>query len=101
MNMKVLLSIIILAALILSLTYIPKERKNEENVTTTVKPEKYCLSDEDCVPAQCCHPTDCVNKAYRPNCKGIICTMECRPGTMDCGQGYCACVENECKAIIK
>jgi hypothetical protein len=56
--------------------------------------------NEDCVPASCCHPTDCVNIANKQDCKGIMCTMECKPGTMDCGQGYCDCVNNECKAII-
>lgn len=61
---------------------------------------KYCQADEDCVPATCCHPDDCVNLANRPDCEGIMCTMECAPNTMDCGQGYCACVDNECRAMI-
>ena len=89
----VLLLILVITLLILGLVYRGK--------TSKIPEEKFCLRDEDCVPAQCCHPTDCVNEAYKPRCKGIVCTMECRPGTMDCGQGYCACVENECKAIIK
>jgi hypothetical protein len=65
------------------------------------KGEKYCRTDNDCVPVQCCHSTDCVNVANKPDCKGIFCTMDCKPGTMDCGQGHCACVNNECKAIIQ
>lgn len=58
-----------------------------------------CQKDEDCVPAQCCHPDSCINIDYRPNCEGIFCTMECRPGTMDCGQGRCACIDNTCQVV--
>ena len=65
------------------------------------KDEKYCEIDKDCVAVQCCHPTDCVNKVNKSDCKGIICTEVCSPGTMDCGQGNCACIYNGCKAIIK
>ncbi len=60
----------------------------------------YCESDADCVPAECCHPSACVNKEFAPDCSNVYCTMECRPGTMDCGQGYCACVNHTCQAII-
>lgn len=60
-----------------------------------------CHTKSDCAPSQCCHPTDCVNAAYKPDCKDTICSLVCAPGTMDCGQGNCDCVNNECKAIIK
>jgi len=56
-----------------------------------------CQTDADCVPATCCHPTTCVNKDYQPDCKDIACTLDCRPDTMDCGQGECVCVENTCQ----
>jgi len=59
----------------------------------------YCERNEDCVPAQCCHPDSCINIEYRPDCEGIFCTMECQPGTMDCGRGYCACVDNTCQVM--
>jgi len=62
-------------------------------------PETECSADGDCVPAQCCHPTDCVKKELKPDCTGILCTMECAPGTMDCGQGHCACVDNKCVVV--
>jgi hypothetical protein len=65
------------------------------------KNTKYCKTNENCVPTSCCHPTDCINVDNRPDCKGIMCTEECKPGTMDCGQGHCNCVNNECKAIIE
>jgi hypothetical protein len=81
--------LIVLAAVAILISY-PKKEKDA----------KYCEADGDCIPANCCHPTDCVNIANRPDCKGIMCTEECKSGTMDCGQGHCACVNNECKAII-
>jgi hypothetical protein len=58
-----------------------------------------CHADGDCVPAECCHPTSCVNAQDRPSCREVICTLECRPDTMDCGQGRCACVEGQCTAV--
>ncbi|MBN2251705.1 MAG: hypothetical protein JW724_06500 [Candidatus Altiarchaeota archaeon] len=57
--------------------------------------ETYCESDADCVPAQCCHPTSCVNAKYRPDCRDVMCTMSCE-GPIDCGAGRCACEANEC-----
>ena len=59
--------------------------------------ELSCQTDEDCIPATCCHPSTCVNKTYQPDCKGIFCSMVCAPNTMDCGQGRCVCVENTCQ----
>ncbi|NCO97011.1 MAG: hypothetical protein COZ04_02045 [Candidatus Aenigmarchaeota archaeon CG_4_10_14_3_um_filter_37_21] len=56
-----------------------------------------CQTDNDCVPAQCCHPTSCVPLSQRPNCEKVPCTLECRGETMDCGQGSCACVNGKCQ----
>ena len=58
-----------------------------------------CQSDEDCVPAQCCHPTSCISKDRAPDCSGIACTEECRGGTMDCGCGHCECVDGKCQVV--
>lgn len=58
-----------------------------------------CQIDSDCVPATCCHATACVLKQNAPNCEGIMCTMECRPGTIDC-YGGCLCENGSCKANI-
>lgn len=60
-----------------------------------------CSQDSDCVPASCCHASSAVDKQSAPDCKGIKCTMECAPNTMDCGQGEIKCVHNVCKAILK
>jgi len=60
------------------------------------KNEVECISDLDCVPATCCHPSRCVPKQQAPNCEGIVCTQECVPGTLDCGQGRCICKFGKC-----
>jgi len=61
---------------------------------------KECLSDSDCVPASCCHPSSCVAKEQAPDCSGMMCTMECSPGTLDCGQGRCLCAGGKCRADL-
>jgi hypothetical protein len=60
-----------------------------------------CTSDADCVPAECCHPTSCVPAEGAPDCTGILCTAECAPDTMDCGQGSCRCIEGACQAVLQ
>jgi len=60
-------------------------------------PGEECSTDADCVPAQCCHATDCVSEVEAPNCAGMFCTEECRGGTIDCGGG-CSCVDGKCNA---
>ncbi|MBI4979955.1 hypothetical protein HZC30_00180 [Candidatus Woesearchaeota archaeon] len=68
--------------------------------TKTIPENKSCAVDTDCVPAGCCHVNDSVNLKYAPKCEGMLCTMECVPNTLDCGQGEIKCVEGECKAMI-
>lgn len=58
-----------------------------------------CEIDADCVPASCCHSDSCINKNYVPNCEDIACSLECRPGTLDCG-GKCSCSDNKCSATF-
>ena len=60
-----------------------------------------CVNDDDCVPAACCHASGCVPKYKAPDCAGIYCTAECVEGTMDCGQGHCACVIGVCRAVFE
>lgn len=59
-----------------------------------------CSQDSDCVPAQCCHATNAVSKDEAPNCQGKICTLNCAPNTLDCGQGEIKCIQNECTVVI-
>lgn len=63
--------------------------------------EMKCVQDSDCAPAGCCHPAACINSAYRPDCTDIMCTMECRQGTLDCGAGRCGCIEHSCAVVSK
>ena len=62
----------------------------------TASSTKVCQTDSDCVPAQCCHATDAVNKGNAPDCTAMLCTLECAPGTIDCGQGSVACITGLC-----
>lgn len=63
--------------------------------------EKICTLDSDCVSTTCCHATDAVNQEFGHNCAGQLCSQECVPGTIDCGQGEIKCVEKDCKVIMK
>lgn len=51
------------------------------------------LEEISCVPASCCHASECVLESEAPDCSGRICTMSCEPDTMDCGQGHCGVVD--------
>ena len=68
-----------------------------ENNKCTQKSSFKCSLDSDCVPSKCCHSTSCTLRSQIPNCEGVACTEECRGGTMDCGQGLCACINGECQ----
>lgn len=59
-----------------------------------------CQTDADCVPAQCCHPSSCVLASAAPECADTMCTEVCEGGTMDCGQGHCACQSGTCAVVI-
>lgn len=70
------------------------------SVPTETDLEAECSKDPDCVPASCCHSDTCVPVGEAPNCEGIMCTMECRLGTLDCGQGSCKCINKKCTAVF-
>jgi hypothetical protein len=53
-----------------------------------------CTTDSDCVPEQCCHPTSCINSAYKGVCT-VLCTNVCQ-GPIDCGTGHCSCINGRC-----
>ena len=63
--------------------------------------ELECRQDSDCVANKCCHSDGAVNKAYAPDCEGILCSANCEDGTLDCGQGKIACVQNTCKVVFE
>ena len=62
--------------------------------------EVECRTNTDCVKATCCHADSCVAKENAPDCEGVFCSMECKPYTMDCGQGSCVCENSKCVAKI-
>lgn len=57
-----------------------------------------CVVAGDCVPAQCCHATSCVNKVAQKSCDGTVCTMNC-DGPLDCGAGTCGCEQGTCVIV--
>jgi hypothetical protein len=66
-------------------------------VTVASVDAQTCTTNADCVPAQCCHPTSCVNKATKTVCN-VMCTMSCE-GPLDCGAGSCGCTNGRCSVI--
>lgn len=61
--------------------------------------EEVVEEDIACVPASCCHANECVLESEAPDCDGRICTMSCEPGTLDCGQGHCEYIDEECEVV--
>ena len=58
------------------------------------------VRESECVPASCCHATECVLESEAPNCSGSFCSMSCEPGTLDCGQARCEFVDGECGVVF-
>jgi hypothetical protein len=63
-------------------------------------PALSCEVDADCVPEQACHPTSCISVEARGAIEPSFCTEECRPETMDCGQGSCQCINKQCGVVM-
>lgn len=94
-NWKLLIAIIILLILFGFLVYfIVKNTKNSDSNQNIGE----CQTDEDCVAASCCHATTCISIDKKPECKGIFCTEDCS-GPLDCGTGYCGCVNGKCLVV--
>ncbi|MBS3169742.1 hypothetical protein J4210_04615 [Candidatus Woesearchaeota archaeon] len=68
---------------------------------SSVPPEKQCSVSADCVPDACCHAAGAVNAPFAPDCSDTLCTLECRPETLDCGFGKIQCVKNACVVILE
>lgn len=88
----VIIGILLVGAFIIAFVFISSEE---------VESEIECVSDEDCVPATCCHASSCAAVGSEQDCSGVACTLECAPGTLDCGQGNCLCVNGKCAAVIE
>jgi hypothetical protein len=51
-----------------------------------------CDKDADCAPVAQCHSNKCVGIDHAGTMpKDMMCTMECRAGTVDCGFNHCGC----------
>ena len=61
----------------------------------------FCFQDDECVPAEACHPKTCILKEKSSDSSGMICTAVCEPGSLDCGQGSCQCINKRCEAVIE
>jgi hypothetical protein len=54
-----------------------------------------CNVDKDCAGEATCHPDRCVAVANVGKMQtGMMCTMDCRGGTLDCGFNHCGCAPN-------
>lgn len=52
-----------------------------------------CREDQECAPVAMCHSDRCVSAAHAGAMSPeVMCSMECRGGTVDCGFNHCACV---------
>jgi hypothetical protein len=81
--------VIIFVFVVWSLIRLPDDSSNREIA-------RECLSDSDCIPSSCCHSASCMPRSNFSKCASVMCTTDCRPDTMDCGQGSCVCVNNKC-----
>lgn len=88
----------IVALLIISIFLLLGAERGPEQNNADIKTRE-CSTDEECVPASCCHAASCVINKRAPQCSGVYCTQVCLPDTLDCGQARCACVEKRCRAV--
>ena len=90
-NKKIHLTILLSVILIFTLFTI-FQNKNE------IIDEPLCFEDNDCVPATCCHPTECIIKEKASNCDDVMCSAVCE-GPLDCGAGTCKCINHKCEVV--
>ncbi|MFA7707365.1 MAG: hypothetical protein WCX73_00275 [Candidatus Pacearchaeota archaeon] len=90
-NSKLLWIILILIiALIAIICFIVQNNKEKwKEIDVGVK---------NCVPASCCHATECVLTEQAPDCKNMVCSAVCS-GPLDCGAGSCEFIDNKCVIV--
>lgn len=69
--------------------------------TPVIDSKKSCSLDTDCFPSECCHANDSLNQENALKCSGVLCTQECVPKTIDCGQGEVKCLKGQCQVVMK
>ena len=78
----------------------PRPTPVSEPVEIAVAGAGPCKTDDDCVPATCCHPRTCNAKSRAPSCAGVGCAQNVVPGTIGNG-ARCACIRGTCGALDK
>jgi len=93
-------AVIFIAGYLIIENHSDKEDENDGEIIVNGT-QGTCNSNEDCVPASCCHPSSCTSKTQAPDCSNATCSQVCAPGTLDCGQGACECVNSRCEAVFE
>lgn len=89
---KKLVLVFVLIVIVLAVISIPLYLDSRGNQL-----QAECSQDSDCVPALCCHASECVAAGNAPDCSDVACTASCE-SILDCGQGYCSCNAGKCEA---
>ena len=85
--------ILLLIAWIILIYFIVQDNKKQEVIG-----EPQCQIDNDCLPACGCHSDSCIVASEREKCPKVFCSQSCS-GPLDCGAGYCGCVNNKCQVV--
>jgi len=68
---------------------------DDENIISEDQNLKFCNTDIDCVPRNCCQSKDCVNIEFKPNCDMIDCPEEDNPDRAYHPED-CLCINDLC-----
>lgn len=91
------MAILFLALIVVVVMIVNTPKIDESNHSIPNSSIGECNIDSDCIPDSCCHASACVSKnQYALRCDNTLCTMECAPNTLDCGQGSCKCINSKC-----
>lgn len=77
---------------------VPTEVPPGAAVKAPVFSDDDCAKDDECTGIRTCHPDKCVaikNAGTMP--AGMMCTMDCRGGTLDCNFNHCGCAADPSK----
>jgi hypothetical protein len=88
--------IVLLAIVIYGIVKIDNSSSSSGGIVVVRNFTVECRTNSDCIASTCCHANSCVPKNLAPKCDRIMCTQECKPGTLDCQQGSCGCVKGKC-----
>jgi hypothetical protein len=51
-----------------------------------------CIKEDDCTGVRTCHPDKCVHVKNAGTMPGdVMCSQECKSGTLDCNANHCSC----------